>query len=79
MSRCRSCDAEIVWAITSAGRRMPVDAAVDDGGNLVLVPDGDDPLVLVVGADDTRPRHRPHFATCPDADDWRRNRKENDS
>ena len=51
--------------------------SVDPGGNLVLI--GSEPLVVVVGADDTRPRHRPHFATCPDADDWRRNRKENDS
>lgn len=26
LSRCRTCDAPIVWTITSNGKRMPVDA-----------------------------------------------------
>ena len=26
LSRCRSCDAPIVWVITQKGKRMPVDA-----------------------------------------------------
>ena len=73
---CQSCAAPIVWAMTDRGRRMPVDVEPVDDGNLVLVWRGDVLTVAVVGHEDRRPRHRAHFATCPDAASWRRNRKE---
>lgn len=41
--KCRSCGADIIWTVTEAGKRMPVD------------PDGTS-----------------HFATCKDADSWRK-------
>ena len=41
--RCRSCGAEILWCLTAAGKKAPIDR---DG--------------------------RSHFATCPDAAEWRR-------
>ena len=37
MSECRSCRAPIVWAVTSDGKRMPLDAAPIPAGNVVLV------------------------------------------
>lgn len=50
---CRSCHAEIIWAHTAAGRRMPVDAKPldreppNDGGVFVLLrTNGEAPLAL---------------------------------
>ena len=71
-SECRSCHAPIVWARTASGKTMPVDAVETPDGNLVLTLGADGYHVEVVGATDDRPRHRPHFATCPDADSWRK-------
>lgn len=85
MSRCRSCDAAVVWVETEAregkpGKRMPLDAdpantsralKVDDG-NLVMIgttPDGT-PIVRYVPKG---PNHyRSHFATCVNAKAHRR-------
>lgn len=71
-SACRSCGAEIIWAITPAGRRMPVDAAPDPTGTLRLAQEPYNVTVVVAGPSDEEPRHRPHFATCPQANEWRR-------
>lgn len=65
---CRSCGAEIVWAVTDSGKRMPVDAepfqrsvvVLEGGGN------GQPPRASVADA------HRSHFATCSFADHHRR-------
>lgn len=73
ISTCRSCSAPIVWARTSSEKLMPVDPEPTPDGNLVLFRDyADEWRVQVVGGADDRPRHRPHFATCPDAEGWRR-------
>ena len=40
-TKCRSCGAEIVWAVTQLGKRMPVDVAPVVGGNLVLYTEHD--------------------------------------
>ena len=53
--RCRSCGAQIFWAVTANGKRMPLDAQPHPEGNLVLRtqagPDGqealDDPLLCL--------------------------------
>lgn len=34
--RCSSCNAEIWWAVTPAGKRMPVDVQPVEGGNVVM-------------------------------------------
>jgi hypothetical protein len=86
MSRCRSCDAEIVWAVTDSGKRIPVDAEPVDGGNVLLSDRGVQagprtPLATAVGkrvqpslfGDDSL-RYTSHFATCPHADTHRRTR-----
>lgn len=75
LSQCRSCGASIVWAITSSGKAMPVDAAPSENGTLVLTLVGGEQHVRVVPSDDPRPRFRAHFATCPDAESWRHRTK----
>jgi hypothetical protein len=77
VSRCRSCDEEIVWALTEAGNRMPLDPDPVVDGNLYLEPvayPGDDPYRVRAVRDGDIPAHRrvSHFATCPDADQHRK-------
>lgn len=72
-ANCRSCGAPIVWAHTVGGMRLPVDLALVAGGNVVL--DRTPGVGLV--ATYTKPdpaiaRYLSHFATCPDAAEWRR-------
>lgn len=63
-SKCRSCGAPIVWGVTSNGKRIPLDAEPEVR---FVFQDADDPKKLG-GAMKT---YQSHFATCPDADDWR--------
>lgn len=64
--RCRSCGAAIVWGKTANGKAMPLDAKPE---RLFVLKSADDPdcqdVVQV-------PTYRSHFATCPDADKFRR-------
>lgn len=77
VARCREpdCRARIVWAVTTNGRPMPVDADPVDGGNIVLVSGNDAPEARVLGPLEVEARdpaqrrlHVSHFATCPGAD-----------
>jgi hypothetical protein len=83
VSACRSCGAEVEWAVTAAfARRMPLDLGVVADGNAAVV--GRDargaPIVVVLGPDDlkrvrelgTVELRRSHFQTCPEAEKWRR-------
>jgi hypothetical protein len=79
VSRCRSCNAEILWARTERGKKMPLDAdaytGLAPGGLFVLreIDDWDGPLALAAwGLLGTEPHYRSHFATCPDAADHRK-------
>jgi hypothetical protein len=67
IGRCRSCGAVIEWVELPSGSRMPFNPPV------VFLTSLD-----IVGADDyaevDRARSVSHFATCPDAATWRRNR-----
>jgi hypothetical protein len=72
---CGSCQAEVIWATTTRGKAMPVDAATDPDGNLVLEPRVDGPPLARVlsvarrfGRKDLRTSH---FVACPQADQWR--------
>lgn len=78
-ARCRSCQAPVVWANTVNDRRMPVDAEPSPDGNIVLDDLGDDrltPLAIVVDPGEPMlgdpPRYMSHYATCPDAERWRK-------
>jgi hypothetical protein len=66
------------WCLVDGGmRRMPLDPEPTEDGNVyVLRHDGGTPVVKVVATPDKIPegfhRYKSHFATCPDADDWRK-------
>ena len=64
ISRCRSCDARIFWGTTENGKTIPIDAD-ESNGNLYL--DGDVWKVasLINQPPPEAPRHKSHFATCP--------------
>lgn len=77
MPNCRACTAEIRFAKTASGKSMPVDTKPSTDGNLVLFHEGG---VLCsraarLPADQLRPRHKSHFATCPKAGDFRKDRR----
>ncbi len=75
--KCTGCNAPIVWAETSTGRAMPVDADPVPDGNVLLFPTIDRKwLAVVLGADEAQAsrseRHKSHFATCPVASRFRK-------
>jgi hypothetical protein len=86
MSRCRSCNAPVVWARTTKGKNIPLDAedsggwaapVTPDDGNLqptgerVPTRDGQTAMVVeVVAAGEGK--YRSHFVTCPEAGEWRK-------
>lgn len=72
--RCNSCEVPIIWCETTTGRRMPMDATPDPKKGTFVILNGrartanDEDRALL------RPLHTSHFATCPDAEDWRSKR-----
>ncbi len=80
MSACRSCGAEIIWARTERGSKMPLDAEPSDNetlaSGLFVLRDKNShigPLAIAAwGLEGTEPHYVTHFATCPHADQHRR-------
>lgn len=80
MSRCRSCNALIRWARTTAGKAMPLDPEPDlEHGNILLCLVGGEEIATVLTGNElasSRARRDPlyfaHFATCPHAAEHRR-------
>lgn len=80
---CRSCKASVVWAVSSTtGNEMPVNYNPDPvKGNVQLAMSGDQLVAGVLSkaqaagarAAGTELRTS-HFATCPNAETWRRQR-----
>lgn len=73
-AKCKSCGAEIIWARTSNGHAMPLNAKPTKVITLER-PAGNTPGARIVG--DTPIAHiadgyTSHFANCPQADDWRK-------
>lgn len=66
MAKCRGCNAEILWAVTQGGKRIPLDAKSEKRFFVKTLARGTDPTVVVLG--DT---YLSHFATCPKAEDFR--------
>lgn len=64
--KCRSCGARIFWMKTTNGKLAPIDAEPSPDGNMVL---RDDVAHVVKKGDlfETGPKHKNHFATCPNA------------
>jgi hypothetical protein len=81
---CQSCNARILWAVTSTGRAMPVDYdPTPNTGNLIVTMDGTRVVVTfhannaaAVAAAAGRPVRTPHHATCPQAGSWRSKQKD---
>jgi hypothetical protein len=76
---CNSCRKAVVWARTETGRSMPVDAAPTREGNLLLTRSQGFARVSVCKGSILEsairgklPLRTSHFATCPDADTWRK-------
>lgn len=77
--KCRSCEADMFWAVTTKNRRIPIDPQPVETGNIIL---GDEqppygyPLAMVLGKHDEPkpgvPRYTSHFATCSQAASHRR-------
>lgn len=71
---CDSCRAPIFWAVTAAGKKMPLDAEPVADGNVVLI-DGRAKVLTkkqLAGGGITVPRYTPHHATCPQGRQWRK-------
>lgn len=71
MANCKSCNAEIEWVESErTGKPMPLDAGPIENGNLVVV----NGRARGFTAEDVRlarERRRSHFASCPNAADFR--------
>jgi hypothetical protein len=65
--RCGSCSAPIEWATTAKGRHIPLDVETTGQPNVLIDDDGVAHVVSAGHGDRT-----PHWATCPDATEWRR-------
>lgn len=76
LSRCDYCPAEVIWAVTASNNRMMIDPSPRPDGNVVLrVKALGAPLAIVYGRPPVtvpaHSRYRPHWATCPGADQAR--------
>lgn len=73
---CRSCGARVVWARHfTTGKSAPIDVEPVDGGNVALWPDddtGDAVYSIPKNGALSGPLRTSHFATCPNAEQWRR-------
>lgn len=78
---CRSCRAEIIWARTERGNKMPLDAEPvqpqNDMRGLFVLRDRasyEGPLAIAAWGLNafTDPHYKAHWATCPYADQHRR-------
>ena len=74
VAQCSSCHAEIIWALTERGKRMPVDAnPVPAGGNVTLQDNGSgSPIAVYAKGPVPGPRYLSHFVTCPSANKHRK-------
>lgn len=77
--RCKGCVDHVVWANTPTGKPMPVNVVPGPGGNIELVRSHRGSMFArVLSEEEARSRGRAlfksHFATCPSAGVFRRER-----
>jgi hypothetical protein len=76
---CKSCGAVIVWAVTAAGKSMPVDADASTDGTIELRYERNQISAVVHAGTNGVTRagslHTSHFATCPFAKQHRNPRR----
>jgi hypothetical protein len=78
MSTCLSCHQPVIWGITGAGKRIPLDPEPVAEGNLAIGPE-EPPQVRYLSKDGDQVRQSEwrgvsHFATCPNAASHRKAR-----
>lgn len=79
ITECASCHAPVFFAIVNHGKSSPINAAPVHDGNLRMV-SSEFPVQMTthaqleLGENDDGLRYTSHFATCPDADQWRAGR-----
>lgn len=71
MTSCRTCHADIIWAETTSGKAMPLDAQPSASGTFVFIA-GKTRMATAEDRELHRPTHTSHFATCPFAAQHRR-------
>lgn len=71
MSKCRSCGAEIIWATTENGRKIPLSVESAET-RFVVDSEGGATEADSVRVARTRTTYVSHFADCPDAGAWRK-------
>lgn len=69
---CSSCGAPIRWALSEKSKRIPLDAAPVEDGNIIL----EDGIARYITLTDAVPflLYKSHFATCVNADQHRKRR-----
>jgi hypothetical protein len=71
-AKCSSCGAEIIWAISDNGNRMPLDAKVEKRFTLTFGdssdPEWNPPVAHLANT------YISHFATCPNAAQHRKSK-----
>ena len=72
LSYCRSCNAPIVWIVTETGKKMPLDHAAVESGNIIIVDRQAHVLKAGEAVPEGTPRFKSHFATCVNAKQHRR-------
>jgi hypothetical protein len=81
MDTCSACGARMIWAVTPAGARSPIDYEPSEQGNVLLTsPEGLGQTLAVVlskgGLGLARSRgmqlRTSHFVTCPDRERFKR-------
>lgn len=79
MSRCRSCDAQILWATTAAGKAIPLDAEPAELGNVKIYGREANLSAVTLAGNELRTAREdgvrlfmPHHATCPQGQSWRK-------
>lgn len=84
MAKCKKCGAHIKFINTTGGKRMPVD--VDEtyykegGKDRIVTPNGMVLAATIINEEDDLSKatgygYRPHWATCPYADDFRKKKR----
>ena len=74
---CRSCGRTVLWVtLTPSGKRTPLDAEPTPAGTVIITdtapPTGRVLTKPEVGSHPGVPRYVSHFATCPQAKQWRK-------
>jgi hypothetical protein len=78
MAHCKSCNAEILWALGPNGNAMPMDLLPDANGQWQVASDGAQNRARYVQTFERNPAgtyYTSHHATCPFASQHRRARK----